>query len=79
MITTGSDWLGSSADESFCYACLEQNSKLWSRQRPPEEVPLSFLIMVGLKVGPLFLRFDALGDHNVLEALSHADDRVHDG
>ena len=60
-------------------AGLKQNSKLCSRQRPAEEVPLSFLTMAGLKVGPLFLRFDALGDHHVLEALSHANDRVHDG
>ena len=79
MITAWSNWLESSVDESFCYACLKQNGKLCSRQRPAEEVPLSFLTMVGLKVRPLFLRFDALGDHNVLEALSHANDRVHDG
>jgi len=79
MITTWSNWLGSSADESFCYACLKQNSKLCSGHRPAEEVSLSFLTMAGLKVGSLFLRFDTLGDHNVLEALSHANDRVHDG
>jgi hypothetical protein len=35
--------------------------------------------MLGLKVGPLFSRFDALGNHEMFEALCHvnygADDR----
>src|ERR1700693_5797890 len=44
-----------------------------------EEVALSFRATLGLKICPLFSRFDALRNHEVLEALSHvnygADDR----
>ena len=38
---------------------------------PAEEVALSFRTTLGLKVSPLFSRFDALGNHEVLEALCH--------
>src|SRR5713226_3424043 len=53
--------------------------KLCGCQGPAEEVALSFRATLGLKVGPLFLRFDALGNHEVLEALSHVNYGAHDG
>jgi len=53
--------------------------KLFGGQGPAEEVALSFCATLALKVGPLFLRFDALGNHEVLEALSHMDYGAHDG
>jgi hypothetical protein len=39
--------------------------KLCGTQGAAEEVALSFRATLGLKVGPLFLRFDALGNHEV--------------
>src|SRR6266849_148054 len=53
--------------------------KLCGAQGPAEEVALSFRATLGLKVGSLFLRFDALGNHEVLEALSHVNYGPHDG
>src|SRR5580658_4010379 len=53
--------------------------KLCSGQRSAEEVALSFCATLALKVGPLFLRFDALGNHEVFEALSHVNHSAHDG
>src|SRR5712692_1514631 len=53
--------------------------KLCGAQGPAEEVALSFRATLGLKVGPLFLRFNALGNHEVLEALSHVNYGAHDG
>src|ERR1035437_6362343 len=53
--------------------------EIGSSQGRAEEIALSFRAMLGLKVCPLFSRFDALGYHQVPEALSHvnygADDR----
>src|SRR6266852_2516040 len=53
--------------------------KLCSGQGAAEQVALSFRATLGLKVGPLFLRFDAFGNHEVLEALSHVNYGAHDG
>jgi hypothetical protein len=53
--------------------------KLCSGQGSAEEVALSFCATLRLKVCPLFLRFDALGTHEVLEALSHVNYGAHDG
>src|SRR5437016_12754742 len=53
--------------------------KLCGCQGPAEKVALSFRTELGLKVGPLFSRFDALGNHEVLEALSHVNYGAHDG
>jgi hypothetical protein len=53
--------------------------KLCGGQGPAEEEALSFCATLGLKVGPLFLRFNALGNHEVLEALSHVNYSAHDG
>src|SRR5437016_2358151 len=53
--------------------------KLFGDQGPAEEVALSFCAKLGLKVCPLFLCFDALGNHEVLEALSHVNYSAHDG
>src|SRR5260370_104489 len=53
--------------------------KLCRAQGSAEEVALSFRATLGLKVGPLFLRFDALGNHEVLETLSHMNYGAHDG
>jgi hypothetical protein len=39
--------------------------KLCGAQGAAEEVALSFRATLGLKVGPLFLRFDVLGNHEV--------------
>jgi hypothetical protein len=47
-------------------------------QRSAEEVALSFRAVLGLKVRPLFFGFDALGNHKVLEALSHVNDGAHE-
>src|SRR6266849_1289702 len=47
-------------------------------QGPAEEVALSFRATQGLKVGPLQLRLAALGNYQVLEALSHVNDGAHD-
>src|SRR6266700_470727 len=52
--------------------------KLCDGQGPAEEVALSFRTALGLKVSPLFLRFDALGNHEVLEALPHANYGAYD-
>ena len=52
--------------------------KLCGAQGTAEEVALSFRATLGLKVGPLFLCFDALGNHEVLEALSHVNYGAHD-
>jgi len=65
-------------DDSFCYPDQQQLGELGGGQGPAEELALSFRAALGLKVGPLFWRFDALGNHQVLEALSHANDRAHD-
>src|ERR1700675_1560059 len=40
-------------------------------QRWAEEEALSFRAAVGPKVGPLLLRFYALGNHDMLETLAH--------
>src|SRR2546430_4851865 len=53
--------------------------KLCGCQGPAEKVALSFRTELGLKVGPLFSRFDALGNHEVLEALSQVNYGAHDG
>src|SRR5580704_11358147 len=53
--------------------------KLCSGQGSAEEVALSFCATLGLKVCPLFLSFDALGNHEVFEALSHVNHSPHDG
>src|SRR5260370_30175811 len=53
--------------------------KLCGSQGPAEKVALSFRATLGLKVGPLLLRFDTLGNHEVLEALSHVNYGAHDG
>ena len=53
--------------------------ELCSGQGPAEEEALSFGATLGLKVGLLFLRFDALGNDEVLEALSHVNYSAHDG
>src|SRR3981081_2498203 len=53
--------------------------KLCGSQGPAEEVALSFRATLGLKVGPLLLRLDTLGNHEVLEALSHVNYGAHDG
>jgi len=52
---------------------------LCSGQGSAEEVALSFCATLGLKVCPLFLSFDALGNHEVFEALSHVNYGAHDG
>ncbi len=48
-------------------------------ERPTEEVALAFHTVVGLKECQLLLRFDALGNHALLEAFPHVNDRSHDG
>src|SRR5882762_2096262 len=53
--------------------------KLCGGQGSAEKVALSFRATLGLKVGPLFLRFDALGNHEVLQTLSHVNYGAHDG
>ena len=53
--------------------------KLCGVQGPAEEVALPFRATLGLKIGSLFWRFDALGNHEVLEALSHVNYGAHDG
>src|ERR1700687_1370655 len=52
--------------------------KLGGGQGPAEEVALSFRTVLGLKVGPLFLRFDALSNHKMLETFSHVNYGAHD-
>jgi hypothetical protein len=52
--------------------------KLCGGQGPTEKVALSFRTVLGLKERALFLRFDALGNYLVLEALSHANDGAYD-
>ena len=52
--------------------------ELGGGQGPAEEVALSFRAMLGLQKGPLLLGFDALGHHEVLEALPHANYRAHE-
>src|SRR6202795_600289 len=53
--------------------------KLCSGQGSAKEVSLPFCAPLGLQVCPLFLRFDALGNHKVLETLSHVNYSAHDG
>jgi hypothetical protein len=53
--------------------------KLCGGQRPAEEVPLSFRAAVGLKECELFVRFDAFGNHALLEVLAHINDGADDG
>src|ERR1700687_3305870 len=53
--------------------------KLCGGQGPAEEVALSFRTVLGLKECELFLRFDALGNHALLEAFCHVNDGAHDG
>src|ERR1022692_2701163 len=43
-----------------------------------EQVALSFLTVLGLKECELFLRFDALGNHALLEVLAHIEYGAHD-
>src|SRR5882762_1896313 len=52
--------------------------KLCRGHGPAEQVALSFRTVLGLKVCALCLGFDALGNYQVLEALSHANDGAHD-
>ena len=53
--------------------------ELGGGQGPAEKVALSFRTTLGLQVSSLFSRFDALSNHELLEALCHvnygADDR----
>ncbi len=53
--------------------------KLCGCQGPAEEVASSFRATLGLKVSPLFSRFDTFGNHEVLEALAHVNYGAHDG
>src|SRR5712692_6338828 len=52
--------------------------KLGGGQGPAEEVALSFRTVLGLKEYELFLRFDALGNHALLEVLAHINYRSDD-
>src|SRR5580704_9015220 len=51
--------------------------KLCSGQGRAEEVALSFRTVLGLKECELFLRFDALGNHALLEVLAHINYGAH--
>src|SRR3977135_36590 len=53
--------------------------KLCSSQRPAEEVALPFRTVVGLKECELFLSFDTLGNHALLEVFAHINYGAHDG
>ncbi len=53
--------------------------KLRGCQGPAEELALTLRATLGLKVCPLFLRFDTFGNHEVLESLSHVNYGAHDG
>ena len=52
--------------------------KLCGGQGPAEEVALSFRAVMGLKECALFLRFDALGNHALLEVFAHINYGAHD-
>ncbi len=52
--------------------------KLGGVQGPAEEVALSFCTVLGLEECELFLRFDALGNHPLLEVLAHINYGTHD-
>jgi len=54
-----------SVDDGFCYARLQQVGELGGGQGPAEEVSLSFRTILGLKIYPLFSRFDALGNQEI--------------
>src|ERR1700722_4968093 len=47
-------------------------------QRSAEKIALSFRAALNLKVRPLFLRFDALCHHQLLEAFGHINYGAHD-
>ncbi len=66
-------------DYRFGYAQLNYVRKLGRGQGPAEEVALSFRTALGLQVCLLFSRFNALDNHELLEALSHVNDDAHDG
>src|SRR6266404_2211399 len=51
--------------------------KLCGGQGPAEEVALSFRTVMGLKECALLLRFDALGNHALLEVLAHVNYGAH--
>src|ERR1700732_5370443 len=53
--------------------------KLSGGQRPAEEIALSFRTVVSLKECALLLRFDALGNHALLEVLAHVNYGAHNG
>src|ERR1700676_1290294 len=52
--------------------------KLRGGQGPAEEVALSFCTVLGLKECELFVSFDALGNHALLEILAHINYGAHD-
>lgn len=58
---TGAHW-GLSVDDGVPYAYLKQIGTLCGRHGLAEEIALSFGTRLGLKIGPLFLRFDALSN-----------------
>jgi hypothetical protein len=66
-------------DDMVGCAHLWQLGRLFGGQGLAEEVALSFCATLVLKVCSLFLRFNALGNHQVLEALSHVNYGAHDG
>jgi hypothetical protein len=53
--------------------------KLRGGQGPAEEVALPFRTVVGLKECELFLSFDTLGNHALLEVFAHVNYGAHDG
>jgi hypothetical protein len=61
-------------DNGLFYACAKQLGELCGVYWAAEEVALSFGALLGLKKCSLVLGFDALGDHQMFEALSHAND-----
>jgi hypothetical protein len=52
-------------------ATCSKLGELCGGQRPAEEAALSFRTVPGPKEGELFRRFDALGNHPLLEVLAH--------
>src|SRR5580704_13859841 len=53
--------------------------KLCGGQGPAKEVALSFRTVPGLKECELLLRFDAFGNHALLEVPAHINDGAYDG
>jgi hypothetical protein len=76
-VTRGGVSAGSPAGlvgDGGAYAGAEELGELGGVEGATEEVALAFGALLGLKVCSLFLRFDALGNYQVFEASSHAND-----